>query len=149
MRRIDGPLGGNRIVTRTCASFLPDMLPSEAALKRSTKVHRRKFADRFPALRDVPMEFTWAGHICLSRNGVAVMRELEKNLFSACVENGLGTVRGTLTGIGAAELACGVTSEITRHFTAEAEPTQLPPPPLSTIGANIYLRWKEWMAGKE
>lgn len=149
MRRIDGALGGNRIITRSCASFCPSMETSEAAFNRASKAHRQKFADRFPALRDVPMEYTWAGHLCLSRNGVAVMRELEKNLFSACVENGLGTVRGTLIGIGAAELACGVTSEITNHFTEEAEPTRLPPPPLSTIGANIYLRWKEWMAGKE
>ena len=95
------------------------------------------------------MEFTWAGHLCLSRNGVAVMRELERRLYSACVENGLGTTRGTLAGIGAAELACAVTSDITRHFTAEAEPTRLPPPPISTIGANLYLRWKEWRAGNE
>jgi glycine/D-amino acid oxidase-like deaminating enzyme len=95
------------------------------------------------------MEFSWAGHLCLSRNGVAVMRELERGLYSACVENGLGTTRGTLTGIGAAELACGITSDITRHFTAEAEPTLLPPPPFSAIGATLFLRWKEWRAGNE
>jgi hypothetical protein len=77
------------------------------------------------------------------------MRELERNLFSACVQNGLGTARGTLTGIGAAELACGVASDITRHFTAEAEPSRLPPPALSTLGANIFLRWQEWKAGNE
>jgi glycine/D-amino acid oxidase-like deaminating enzyme len=98
MRRIDGPLGGNRIITR---------------------------------------------------NGVAVMRELDHGLFSACVQNGLGTVRGTLAGIGAAELACGVESPITRHFTAEAEPEKLLPPPISTLGANVYLRFKEWAAQPE
>jgi hypothetical protein len=87
--------------------------------------------------------------LCLSRNGVAVMRELDENLFSACVQNGLGTARGTLTGMGAAELAYGVTSDITKHFAAEAEPTRLPPPPLSTIGANAFLRWQEWKAGDE
>lgn len=149
MRRIDTAQGGNRIVTRTCASFLPGMEVSEAALRRTAKVHRQKFDQRFPALTDVAMEYTWAGHLCLSRNGVAVMRELDRDLFSACVQNGLGTARGTLTGIGAAELACGVTSDITRHFTAEAEPTRLPPPPLSSIGANIFLRWQEWRAGNE
>jgi glycine/D-amino acid oxidase-like deaminating enzyme len=149
MRRIDTAQGGNRIITRTCASFLPGMEVSESAVQRAAKVHREKFDQRFPGLKDVPMEFTWAGHLCLSRNGVAVMRELERGLYSACVENGLGTTRGTLTGIGAAELACAVTSDITRHFTAEAEPTRLPPPPLSTIGANLFLRWKEWRAGNE
>jgi glycine/D-amino acid oxidase-like deaminating enzyme len=149
MRRIDGPLGGNRIITRTCFSFLPDMLPSEATLKRTAKVHRQKFAERFPDIKDAPMEYTWSGHLCLTRNGVAVMRELDRNLYSACVQNGLGTVRGTMTGMGAAELACGETSDITRHFTAEEEPTKLPPPPFSTIGANAYLRYKEWAARPE
>ncbi len=149
MRRIDTAQGGNRIVTRTCASFLPGMQASEKALRRTANVHRQKFEQRFPNLKHVPMEFTWAGHLCLSRNGVAVMRELDENLFSACVQNGLGTARGTLTGMGAAEMACGVTSDITKHFAAEAEPTRLPPPPLSTIGANAFLRWQEWKAGDE
>lgn len=149
MRRLDGPLGGNRIITRTCFSFLPDMVPGQATMARTARVHRKKFAQRFPAIKDAPMEYTWAGHLCLSKNGVAVMRELDRNLYSACVQNGLGTVRGTMTGMGAAELACGVESEITRHFTAEAEPTKLPPSPLSTIGANVYLRYKEWAAQPE
>ena len=31
MRRIDVGQGGNRVITRTCATFEPGMLPSEAA----------------------------------------------------------------------------------------------------------------------
>lgn len=149
MRRIDTGQGGNRVVTRTCAVFQPDMEPAESHLARTARVHRQKFDERYPALKDIPMEYTWAGHLCLTRNGVAVMRELEQGLYSACVQNGLGTVRGTLTGIGAAELASGMISEITKHFTSEAEPTLLPPPPISTIGANAYLRWREYKATHE
>jgi glycine/D-amino acid oxidase-like deaminating enzyme len=149
MRRIDTAQGGNRIITRTCASFLPNMEVSEKDLSRTAKIHHQKFSQRFPQLKNIAMEYSWAGHLCLTRNGVAVMRELDKGLYSACVQNGLGTARGTLTGIGAADLACGVTSDITKHFMAEEEPTQLPPPPLSTIGANLYLRWQEWRAGDE
>ena len=149
MRRIDTGQGGNRVVTRTCAVFQPNMEPAEAHLARTARVHRQKFDERYPALTDVPMEYSWAGHLCLTRNGVAVMRELEQGLYSACVQNGLGTVRGALTGIGAAEIACGVTSEISDHFTREPEPTRLPPPPISTIGANIFLRWREFKATRE
>ncbi|WP_374650776.1 NAD(P)/FAD-dependent oxidoreductase [Dongia sp.] len=149
IRRIDSALGGNRVVTRSCASFRPGMEATQADLDRARRVHRKAFDARFPALRGVPMEFSWAGHLCLSRNGVAVMRELDKNLYSGCVQNGLGTVRGTLTGMGAAELACGVTSDLTRHFTCEDAPTKLPPPPISTIGANLYLRWAELRASRE
>ncbi len=149
MRRIDTAQGGNRIITRTCASFRPDMEASEAGLKRATRIHHQKFASRFPALAGTRMEYSWGGHLCLSRNGVSVMRMLDDGLFAACCQNGLGTVRGTITGIGAAELASDVESPITRHFANEAAPLKLPPAPFAHIGANAYLRWKEWRAGKE
>lgn len=149
MRRIDRPQGGDRIVTRTCASYRPGMETSESALRRAARVHRDKFDQRFPDLRGVRMEHSWAGHLCLSRNGVAMMKELEDGLWSACVCNGLGTARSTLTGIAAADLAAGTESDVARHFLAEPEPTRLPPRPLSDIGANAYLRWREWRAGRE
>ena len=31
----------------------------------------------------------------------------------------------------------------------EAQPTSLPPEPLATVGATVYLNWKEWRAGLE
>jgi len=149
IRRIDGPLGGNRIITRTCATFEPGMEPSDAALRRTAAIHRQKLADRFPALAGTPMDYTWAGHLRLTRNGVSRARELEDGLYAAAVCNGLGTARSTLTGIAAAELALGRTSDVTRHFAANAEPVRLPPRPLAAIGANLLLRWKEWRAGAE
>lgn len=149
MRRIDGPLGGNRIITRSCATFLPGMAPTAAGLARAARVHRAKFDSRFPQLKGTAMEFVWAGHLCLTQNGVSVMRELESGLYAAAVCNGLGSTRSTLSGIAAAELACGGESAATRHFAAEPEPARLPPRPLSTLGANIYLRWKEWRAAAE
>lgn len=149
MRRIDTAQGGNRIITRTCAEFLPEMNPSEESLKRTAQVHRRKFADRFPALAGVKMEYSWAGHLCLTWNGVEVMRELEPGLFSACGCNGLGTVRSTLLGMAAADLVLGAPSAISRHFMAQEEPKKLAPQPFSTIGANLYLRYKEWRAREE
>ncbi|MFD1807060.1 NAD(P)/FAD-dependent oxidoreductase [Gemmobacter lanyuensis] len=48
MRRIDSGQGGNRIITRTCATFEPGMEPREATLRRAARVHRQKFAERFP-----------------------------------------------------------------------------------------------------
>ncbi|WP_104018176.1 NAD(P)/FAD-dependent oxidoreductase [Roseovarius nitratireducens] len=149
MRRIDSAQGGNRIVTRTCAVLRPRMRATEADMARAARVMQRKFDQRFPQLAGMRMEHAWAGHLCLSLNGVSVMREIEPGLYSACVQNGLGTARGTLTGMGAAELACGTTSAITRHFTAEDPPKRLPPQPFREIGANAVLRWKEWRAGDE
>lgn len=149
MRRIDPGQGGHRIVTRTAAVVRPGMKPHQRDLTRASRLHQRKFAERFPKLASVRQAYAWGGHLCLSLNGVAHAREVERGLFSACVQNGLGTARGTLTGIAAAERACGHTSDITAFFDAEAELKRLPPQPFATWGANAYLRWKEWRAGAE
>lgn len=149
VRRIDSGQGGNRIVIRTCATLCPSTRPSASEMKRAAGVMQRKFDQRFPQLAGMRMEHAWAGHLCLSLNGVAVMREVDDGVFSGCVQNGLGTTRGTLTGIGAAELASGESSAITNHFTAEARPKRLPPQPFQQIGANAVLRWKEWRARDE
>lgn len=149
MRRIDGGQGGHRIVTRTCASFEPGMEPGEATLRRAARVHREKFDARFPQLAGLRMEHSWAGHLCLTRNGSGVMRELEPGLWSACVCNGLGTTRSTLLGLAAAERAVGAESEVAPHFEAEPEPARLPPAPLARLGAMAVLRWKEFRAARE
>lgn len=149
VRRIDQGQGGNRIVTRTCATLRPNTVPRRSDLDRAARIMQHKFDQRFPRLAGMRMEYAWAGHLCLTLNGVAVMRELDDGVYSGCVQNGLGTARGTLTGIGAAELACGVVSPITEHFTAEPDPRRLPPQPFRQIGANAILRWKEWRAGDE
>ncbi|WP_170765268.1 NAD(P)/FAD-dependent oxidoreductase [Ruegeria lacuscaerulensis] len=149
MRRIDTGQGGNRIITRTCAALRPGMAASRRDLTRASRVMQRKFEQRFPQLGGIEMEYHWAGHLCLSLNGVAVAREIEPGIYSGCVQNGLGTARGTLTGIAAAERACGHSSDITRHFDAEDQPKRLPPQPFREIGANAVLRWKEWRARDE
>lgn len=149
VRRIGPAQGGNRIVIRQGGYYRPEMQTSVADLKRLEGRMREKFAARFPQLGDVSFQYSWSGHLCLSKNGVSVMRELEPGLFSACVCNGLGTARGTLMGIAAADLACGRTSEIAAFFLAEEEPVKLPPHPFDTIGANAYMRWKEWQARAE
>lgn len=149
MRRIDTGQGGNRIVTRTCAALRSDTVAKPADLTRAARVMRRKFDVRFPQLAGIAMEHTWSGHLCLSRNGVAVTGEVDDGVFAGCVQNGLGTTRGTLTGIAAAEQALGVQSDITRHFEAEVPPTRLPPRPVRDAGVNAVLRWKEWKARAE
>lgn len=149
VRRIDAGQGGNRIVTRTVSKLRPGMKASERDLAYASRVMQQKFEQRFPQLAGMRMQYGWAGHLCLTLNGVAVARQIDEGVYSGCVQNGLGTARGTLTGICAAELACGVESEITRHFVAEAEPRRLPPQPFREIGANLYTRWGEWKAREE
>ena len=149
VRRISGEDGGDRIVVRSCASFRPGMQATPGDLRRARRSMQRKFDRRFPDLAGTRMEYAWAGHLCLSRNGVTVLREIEDDMWAACCQNGLGTTRGTLTGMAAAELATGLDSEIAEFFQSEPEPVRLPPPPISTIAANVTLRWKEMRARRE
>ena len=149
MRRIDTGQGGNRIITRTCATLRRGMQTSGRDIARAAKTQGHKFDTRFPQLAGMAMQYAWAGHLCLTLNGVSVTREVDQGVFTACVQNGLGTARGTLTGIAAAEVAMGQPSDIARYFAAEAAPKPLPPQPFASWGANAYLRWKEWRAGAE
>ena len=148
MRRIDTAQGGNRIITRTCASLRPGMTVSAADIARATRTQRQKFDTRFTQLAGLKPQYEWAGHLCLTLNGVSVTREIDTGVFSACVQNGLGTARGTLTGIAAAEACMGVASDITNHFEAEATPKRLPPQPFATWGANATCAGKSGARGQ-
>lgn len=149
VRRIDTAQGGNRIITRTCATVRPKMAATPQDIARALTVQAQKFAQRFPPLAGLKMAQAWAGHLCLTLNGVSVCTEVEQGVTTACVQNGLGTARGTLTGIAAAERTLGQVTDITRHFAGEAKPRPLPPQPFATWGANAYLRWKEHRAAAE
>ncbi|MCV6586774.1 MAG: FAD-binding oxidoreductase [Marinibacterium sp.] len=148
VRRISGSYG-TRILIRTCGSFSPTLDPHPHFMRHAARVHDRKFAERFPQLGDVGMEHRWGGMLCLSRNGSAAFGPLEPGVLTACCQNGLGTARGTLQGMGIAEHLLGVPSPIADHFLAQPQPPRLPPAPIASLGANAYLRWKEWRSGRE
>ena len=148
VRRISGQ-GGDRIVVRNRFTFDPSMEVSGRRIAQVARDHDRAFASRFPMLKHVSMDYRWGGRLCLSRNNVNVVGELQPGLYSACCQNGLGTVRGTLGGLLAAELATGLRSErLDRAVRADA-PSKLPPRPIAKIGANAFLRWQEMRAGGE
>ena len=149
VRRIDSGQGGNRIVTRTCATLAPGQKVGSREVARAAAVMQKKFEDRFPQLTGMQMEYAWAGHLCLTRNSVSVSGKLDDGLFSGCVQNGLGTARGTLSGICAAELACGIDSDITGFFAAQAMPVPLPPPLAQRVFGNAVLRYREWRARQD
>lgn len=149
VRRIDSGQGGNRIVVRTCATLRPGMRAASSDVARAARVMQIKFDQRFPQLAGMRMQHAWAGHLCLSLNGVSVTRKLDEGVFSGCVQNGLGTARGTLAGIAAAEMAVGESSCATQYFGDEPRPKRLPQQPFQQIGANAVLRIKEWRAREE
>jgi len=111
--------------------------------------HDKAFCARFPMLEGVEMQYRWGGRLCRSTNHVQVIGQLDEGLYSACCQNGLGTAKGTLAGILAAELAMGVpSSALDRALNADM-PKRLPPKFLTKIGANLRIRTGELRAGSE
>ncbi len=148
VRRISGE-GGHRIVVRNRFTYDPGMEVDDRRIEAVARDHDRSFDARFPMLADVEMEYRWGGRLCLSMNGVPAFGEIEPGLYSACCQNGLGTARGTLAGLLAAELASGEESEALSAMQSMADPKRLPPEPFAWIGANATIRYKEWRAGRE
>ncbi len=148
VRRISGT-GGDRIVVRNRFTYAPGLKVPESRVDWAGRTHDRSFAARFPMLRDVEMEYRWGGRLCLSYNSVQVTGEIEPGLWSACSQNGLGTVKGTLAGLVVAEAANGLSSGTWQRMQAAPAPRWLPPAPAAWLGATARLRWGEWRAGRE
>jgi len=148
VRKIAGK-DGTRIVIRNGVTWNPSRKGTEEAVAKIGAIHDRAYRARFPMLSDVGFEHRWGGLLCLSRNAVSAFGEIKPGLYAACCQNGLGAARGTLSGILAADLASGQTSEPLDYLLAEAKPKLLPPGPLASIGANALMRWNEFRAGAE
>lgn len=141
--------GKSRIALRTKWTYDTTVKLTEQRLLRMAKVHRASLEKRFPGLKDIPFEHCWAGRVCLSLNHVPAFGEIEEGLFSACCENGLGTVKSTLAGMLAAELATGNTSRHLEEFKSNPSPSRIPPEPFAWLGVNAVIKWQELRAGRE
>lgn len=147
VRRVSG-VGGDRIVIRNRFTFDPSMEVTDARITQVGRGHDASFRARFPMLEGVEMEHRWGGRLCLSLNGVQLVDEVDDGLFTACCQNGLGTTRGTLAGMLAADLATGRSSPALDRMQG-AVPKRLPPAPIAKLGAGLRLAWGAKRAGRE
>lgn len=148
LRKITGS-DGSRIVIRTHFTYDPSLQVSEERVAAVAAQQRRSFDARFPDLAGLPFGYSWAGRLCLSWNHVPAFGEVEDGLYSACCENGLGTVKSTLAGMMAADLATGTRSQDLDKYLDQPQPSRLPPEPLARLGASAVIRWQEMRAGRE
>ncbi len=142
-------LGGTRIVVRNRFTWSPERHVTDAKLVSIAKRHDRSFNARFPQLSGCLMEHRWGGLLCLSQNSTPAFGELDKGLYSACCQNGLGTAVGTASGMAIGEMQMGVSSKLTEFFKLGGSPNRLPPEPIASIGANAVMYWRELKAGRE
>lgn len=148
VRRISGT-GGDRIVMRNRVTYDPGMETESGRLSVMGESHDRSVRKRFPQLDGVEMEYRWGGRLCLSLNDVPAFGEIDEGLFAACCQNGLGTTKGTASGMLVADLAAQGSSPLAAKLAAADAPRRLPPEPIAWIGATATLKWREWRAGRE
>lgn len=148
VRRVSG-VDGDRILIRSRYSYHAGLEINEGHVRSAGRVHDSKFADRFPDLAGVKMQYRWGGPMALTWNSVPIFGEIEQGLFAACACNGLGASKSTAAGIAAAEAALAVKSQLVEIFSNYDSPKNLPPQPFLSIGAKADLKLREWRAGRE
>ena len=138
-----------RIVIRNTFTYNPDMCTSKSQIDVIGRRHDKSFRARFPMLDGVGMDYRWGGHLCLSLNSVPGFGEIEPGLYSAVCQNGLGTVKGTLSGMLIAEHAAGLENPMIDALLACGPPRRLYPEPFMTVGARSHLWWAHKRAGRD
>lgn len=148
VRRVSGA-DGDRILIRSRYSYHAGLEISDADVQSAGRVHDCRFADRFPNLAGVKMQYRWGGPMALKWNSVPLFGEIEPGLISACACNGLGASKSSAAGIAASDLVMGVKSPLVDILSKYDAPKKLPPQPFLSLGAKADLKFREWRAGRE
>ena len=138
-----------RLLVRAITYSEPYYRPHTEDLGVMREWHRRILERRFPGLAPIAIEHTWTGFVSKSWNAAPVFGELAPDVYSACVQNGVGCARGTYQGELAADLVMGSDHELLRDMLAHARPTPLPPQPLTRWAASARIAWLEWLSRGE
>ena len=109
---------------------------------KNRREHQRLFKARFPALRDVELEHTWSGFICLANNGSPGFGRVAPTVHTAVCQNAVGVTKGTIGGILAADMACGIDNELIADMEGLGTPDRLPPRPFLDIGVRAKFAWE-------
>ena len=121
----------------------------DRAYKASAKLQLEQIKARFPMIKDNPIEHTWTGQIALSKNFAPGFGQLDTNVYSAMIQNGVGMTKGTMAGRLAAEMASDVASPLLEDMLALGKPQKLPPEPFLSLGMFAKIRWWEWSSRSE
>ncbi|MEC8872294.1 MAG: FAD-dependent oxidoreductase [Pseudomonadota bacterium] len=139
----------HRILIRQQVEYGPGCRRSDAYHKRLRLVHQDRFRARFPMLSEVTMEHTWTGFVCASQNQGHGFGKVSKNVYSAICQNGIGVSKGTISGLLAADLACGRDNPLIPDLQSLGTPNQLPPQPFLDVGIRANFAWRNWTGRAE
>jgi glycine/D-amino acid oxidase-like deaminating enzyme len=139
----------HRLLLRHQLIFDPDHRSGLRNHEDVRKRHMREFRNRYPMLPDVQFDYTWTGHVCLSRNHAPGFGRVAPNIWSAVCCNAVGVTKATIGGLLAADLACGVDNPLLADMNSLGTPAKLPPRPFLDIGVHARTRFDLWNARRE
>lgn len=134
----------HRILIRQNIRYCPAQRVTASEQARVHRHHQRLFDARFPQLAGVDMEYTWTGFLCLSRNSAPGFGQVRPGIWSAVCQNAVGVTKGTISGLLAADLACGRDNPLIADMLALGEPAALPPRPFLDLGVRARFAWEVW-----
>ncbi|MFM0591862.1 NAD(P)/FAD-dependent oxidoreductase [Paraburkholderia dilworthii] len=142
-------LATDQICIRNHFAFRPGLEVSPADLRKAKHLHQRSFDRRFPMLKDVALDYTWGGALCLSANSGALFGKRDDGLYQAIGCNGLGLSRGSSSGKVIAEYALGLSNDMIQQLLKQPQPRPLPMRPIADVAVSAAIWVKEFSAGAE
>lgn len=139
----------DRICVRNHFAFRPGLEVSQADLAKAKSLHQRSFDRRFPMLKELELQYTWGGPLCLSANNGALFGRRDDGVFQAIGCNGLGLSRGSASGKLIAEYALGQSNDLVRQLLNQPRPRSLPVRPIADLAVSAAIWMKEVSAGAE
>ena len=139
----------NRVLARFGTFYSGDFRLGRRRQKFLLEAHRKGVADRFPMLRHLDFEHTWAGVFCMTRDWSTHFGRLEPGLFVSLGYCGVGLARGTISGKLVAEHALGGESALMDDAVALSGPARLPAQPFLALGAHARLAAYRWQSRRE
>lgn len=133
-----------RILIRQNIHYCPGLRQTAADRAANRARHQALFDARFPMLAGVEIEHSWTGYLCLSRNHAPGFGRIAPNVWAAVCQNAMGVTRGTIGGLLAADMACGVDNPLIADLESQGSPSRLPPRPFLDIGVRARQVWELW-----
>ena len=138
----------NRLFVRNGLLYGSHYTCSPEQIRRSQKLLRKAFDNRFPHHTHVNFEYVWGGMIHLTMNSKPVFGS-SGNIFFAGVGEGAGICKVFTMGYYLAEWANGRKSEELEYMQHDLKPSWLPPEWMCTLGAGVRLIYENTNAQGE
>ena len=85
----------------------------------------------------------------MSRNHAPGFGRLGPNVFGAVCQNAVGVTKGTISGLLAADMACGEDNSLISDMESLGSPQRLPPRPFLDLGVRARFALEMWRGRNE